>query len=72
MGVTSYSTTQYYVECDACGIADTVADNRVEGVRSKQEAIRWAGMHRIKDGRVLCDECYNKYKKELKNNDCCS
>lgn len=62
MGVESYRVTQYYVECDACGVADTVADNRAEGVYSKQEAIRWAGMHKIKDGRVLCDGCYNKYK----------
>lgn len=35
MGIESLSTTQYYITCDTCGISDTVADNRTEGVHSK-------------------------------------
>lgn len=62
MGITSARLTQYYTRCDVCGVEDVVADNRMERVYSKQQAIKWAGMHKIKDGRILCNECYLKYK----------
>jgi hypothetical protein len=66
MAVLSYTTTQYWVECDDCGISDCCADNKTEKVYSKQQAIKWAGMHKIKNGDVLCDTCYEKYKKSKK------
>lgn len=66
MGVTSIHTTQYYVVCDCCGLEDVVADNKSENVRSKQQAIKWADMHKVKDGRILCDECFTQYKKKAK------
>lgn len=72
MSVTSYHITQYVVECDGCGISDVVADNLSEGVYSKQQAIKWAGMHKTKDGKILCNKCFKEYKKELRNNGCCS
>jgi len=62
MGVTSYQTTQYTVKCDNCGIEDTAPDSWSENVHSKQQAIKWADMHKVKDGRVLCDKCYVEYK----------
>ncbi len=33
-----------------------------EDVHSKQQAIKWAGMKKTKDGSVLCKDCYNKNK----------
>lgn len=66
MGVTSLHTTQYYVTCDCCGLEDVVAENVGEGVHSKQQAIKWADMHKVKDGRILCDECFAQYKKKAK------
>lgn len=64
MGIQSLRFTQYYVECDICGCGDVIADNFSEHIHSKQQAIKWADMHRIKDGRILCDTCFEQYKKE--------
>ena len=63
MGISSYRVTQYYIECDCCGCGECCPDSKAEGVHSKQQAIKWAKMHRIKDGRVLCEKCYQEYKK---------
>ena len=63
MSVSSYRITQYFIECDRCGSSECCPDNLAEKVYSKQQAIKWARMHRVKDGRVLCDKCFKKYKK---------
>lgn len=56
MGVSSIRVTEYYIECDSCGQKE-VCHSFYEGVHSKQQAVRWAGMHGTKDG-VLCDKCF--------------
>lgn len=65
MGVSSYTVTQYFIKCDCCGIEEVCADNNAEGVHSKQQAIKWSGMHKLSDGTILCDECY-KLRKQNK------
>lgn len=62
MGVTSLRFTQYCIYCDCCGIGDVIADSSIEEVHSKQQAIKWASMHKVKDGRIMCNECFNQYK----------
>jgi formylmethanofuran dehydrogenase subunit E len=62
MAVTSIRTTEYSVQCDKCGTLE-VAHSGYEDVYSKQQAIKWAGMHKLKNGKILCDKCYNEYKK---------
>ena len=59
MGVTSYTLTQYIIECDNCGENICCPDSMVEGVHSKQQAIRWAKMHQTIHG-ILCDKCYKE------------
>lgn len=66
MSVTAYRLTRYWIECDNCGTSECCPNSYSEGVHSKQEAIKWAKMHKIKNGDILCDECFNKYK-ENKN-----
>lgn len=66
MGVRSLHFTQYYVRCDSCGLEDTVVNSAGESVYSKQQAIKWADMHKVKDGRILCDKCFNQYKVSIK------
>ena len=63
MSVYSYRVTQYMIECDMCGDNECCPDSFAEKVHSKQQAVKWAKMHRIKDGRILCDRCFKKYKK---------
>lgn len=60
MGVTSKTFTQYYVQCDICGCEDVVADNNTERVHSKQQAIKWAKMHKVKGEGILCDDCFKE------------
>lgn len=61
MGVSSFQSTQYEIQCDICG-AEEVCHSFFEGVHSKQQAIRWAKMHRLKNGTVLCENCFKKRK----------
>ena len=61
MAVTSYRITQYFIECDDCGSNECCPDSLSENVHSKQQAIKWAGMHRVGD-LVLCDKCYKNHK----------
>lgn len=53
MGVSSYSLTQYTIQCDCCGIEDVCVDSNAENVHSKQQAI-----HRLIDGTILCNKCF--------------
>lgn len=69
MAVTSYRITQYFIECDKCGDNECCPDSLAERVHSKREAVKWAGMHIVKGGRVLCDKCFNQYKDGGKGND---
>jgi hypothetical protein len=62
MAVTAYHLVQYTVECDECGCGDVIPDNNSERVHSVQQAIKWAHMHKVKDGRLLCDRCFKEYK----------
>lgn len=59
MGVSSFQTTEYTIECDVCGTKE-VCHSFYEDVHSKQQAIKWAGMHRLKNGTVLCDNCFKQ------------
>ena len=59
MGVTSFRTTEYSIECDGCQKLE-VCHSFLEDVHSKQQSIKWAGMHALKDGRILCDACYKE------------
>lgn len=68
MAVTSYRITQYMVECDECGENECCPDSLSENVHSKRAAARWAGMHTLKDGTVLCKHCFEKYKSRGKGN----
>lgn len=61
MGVSSFRTTEYTIQCDYCSTRE-VCHSFYEGVHSKQQAIKWAGMHKLKDGTVLCDKCYKSEK----------
>ena len=63
MGITSYRTTEYSVECDQCGRLE-VCHSFYENVHSKQQAIKWARMHKTADG-ILCDDCF-KIRKNTK------
>ena len=63
MGITSYRTTEYSVECDQCGRTE-VCHSFYENVHSKQQAIKWAGMHKTAKG-ILCDVCF-KNRKNMK------
>lgn len=58
MGISSRRYQQYYVQCDICGCEDVVADSTTEHVHSKRAAIAWAKMHKINDGRIVCNDCY--------------
>jgi len=64
MGVFSHRTTQYTITCDECDVSETSPDSWSENTHSKQQAIKWANMHKVKDGRILCDECFIKYKEK--------
>ena len=64
MGESSFQTTEYTIECAVCKTKE-VRHSFYENVHSKQEAVKWAGMHRLKDGSVLCDKCF-KQRKGLK------
>lgn len=59
MGVTSYTVTQYFIECDSCGISECAPDGNAENIHNKQQAIKWAKMHRCGD-KVLCDKCFRE------------
>jgi len=62
MGVTSFRTTEYTIECDGC-MTREVCHSYYEDVHSKQQAVKWAGMVMLKDGTVLCKDCYEKKKR---------
>lgn len=62
MGVSSFKSTEYTIECDICNSHET-CHSFFENVHSKQQAIKWAGMHKMNDGMILCDECFRKRKK---------
>lgn len=59
MGVSSIQTTKYTIECDICGTRE-VCNSYYENVHSKQQAVKWAGMKKTNDGRILCQKCFNK------------
>lgn len=59
MAVESYTATQYTVTCDRCEKTEVCPDGNAEGVHSKQQAIKWANMHKTKQG-VLCDRCFKE------------
>lgn len=59
MGVTSFRVTEYSIECDDCNKLE-VCHSTLEDVHSKQQAIKWAEMHVLKNGHILCDACYKK------------
>ena len=61
MGITSYRTTEYTIICDRCGKTE-VCHSFYEDIHSKQQAIKWAGMHKVKNGDILCDSCFNTRK----------
>lgn len=63
MGVNSYTAIQYTFKCDGCGIEEVCCDGAAESVHSKQQAIKWACMHKTKN-EILCDECF-KYRSIL-------
>ena len=60
MGITSFRTTEYSIVCDLCGKTE-VCHSYYENIHSKQQAIKWAGMHKTVNG-ILCDCCFNKDK----------
>jgi hypothetical protein len=70
MSVYSYRVTQYMIECDRCGDNECCPDSWVEKVHSKQQAIKWAKMHKTKNGKVLCHQCFWEYKQEQKERRC--
>jgi len=61
VGISSLRVTEYFTTCDFCGCAETL-HSEIANVYTKQQAIKSSGMHKIKDGRILCNECFNKYK----------
>ena len=61
MGVSSFQTTEYIIECDICK-TKKVCHSFYKNVHSKQQAIKWADMHKLRDGTILCDECFAKNK----------
>lgn len=61
MGITSFRITKYSIACDRCE-KTKVCNSFYENVHSEQQAIKWAGMQKLKDGTVLCDSCFNKNK----------
>lgn len=65
MGVSSIRVTEYTITCDSCGVME-VCHSTYESVYSKQQAIKWAGMHRVKNGDILCNTCFNHRKIEMK------
>lgn len=60
MAVTIKKITEYIIECDVCGDEDSCTTFE-ENVANKADAIKWADMHKIKDGRILCDKCFAEY-----------
>ena len=58
MGVTSQTFTEYIITCDYCGEGECCPSSMAEGVHSKQQAIKWAEMKKIKNGKVICNNCY--------------
>lgn len=65
MSVESYTLTQYTITCDICGKTEVCPDGNAENVHSKQQAIKWANMHK-KNKTILRDECFSRqnYNKE--------
>lgn len=66
MSVESYRITQYMITCDECGDNECCPDSLSENVHSKRQAAKWAGMHLMKDGTVLCDSCFKQRKDRRK------
>jgi hypothetical protein len=66
VGISSLRVTEYYMSCDGegCDYCDNVV-NLQEGIHNQQQAIKWANMHKLKDGRILCDTCFQKYKQSV-------
>ena len=62
MSVSSIRITQYYIECDNCHVGECCPDSSAENVHSKQQAIKWANMHKMKTGQIFCSLCYHTYK----------
>ena len=63
MGVSSFTTTEYTVQFDCCSTME-VCHSFYEDVHSKKQAIRWAKMHKLKDGTILCDKCFANRKRD--------
>lgn len=59
MGVRSLTVTQYDVECDVCHTCE-VCYSPFEDVHSKQQVVKWAEMHTLRNGQILCDACHKK------------
>lgn len=62
MAVSSYRLTQYVIECDCCGVDECCPDSKTENVHSLSQAIKWAKMHKTKEGKILCNKCFKEYK----------
>lgn len=66
--INKYRAVEYFLECDICGIAQTIYTNdkggRLKGksVHSEYDAVMAANYHVTKEGH-LCDECFKKYKR---------
>lgn len=57
MPIESYTATQYTVTCDRCGKTEVCPDGNAEGVHNKQQAIKWANMHKT-NRMILCSKCF--------------
>ena len=57
--------TQYDMWCDTCDVRLTLYSS-IDGAGSVRDALKIGKYHRIKDGSILCDECYKKYKNTSK------
>lgn len=61
MSITCLHITEYTVICDVCKTKMRY-DSQQDSVHNKQQAIRLAGMHMLKNGDVLCSDCFSKNK----------
>ena len=61
MGISTNTVTEYKVECDICGLTETLFSSNGR-IRSKAQAIKFANMTRKKNGSILCQSCNEKSK----------
>ncbi|MEG0898347.1 MAG: hypothetical protein RSF40_01375 [Oscillospiraceae bacterium] len=61
MGVSSLRVIEYYIscDCDECDYCDCISSVQSE-IKTKQQAIKKAGFHKLSDGRILCQACFEK------------